>query len=439
MKKLFQILLYAIVFSALVGCVKPVSEQKSDYELDLFVEGKILVQKAGKYGFLNKKGEIVIDFIYDYANKFYNGVTVVKVDSEFFLIDEEGNQLSDQKFAYLSIEPHGGLVKIGGGFLGYSYGLMDLTGKVLLEDNFNFIDDFSEGFARYKKDRKYGFITEKGKYLTEVEYDYAESFSDGLAIVKIDSKYGYINSKGELVIDTIYDGAEPFFEGLAVVVVKTDQKYSYQVIDKTGNTLFSDYDMIERTKNVFVCSKEGKFFIIDKQGNIIPLSEKYTEVVAGGIEDWGKNVTFFVAWDGEAEYALDENGREIFSSEPEEGYEMANSGIDFVTFKGWVAFYNESTLILKTTAGDYLEYSWTSEDLEIYVFNEKIALSQNDKWGVIDFSGKQIIKFRYDFITLTRDGCAVVEKDGLLGVLDLKGNIIIPIEYEDIDYWDIDY
>ena len=40
---------------------------------NLFVDGKIIVEKDGKYGYLNRKGKVEIDFLYDYAEPFYKG------------------------------------------------------------------------------------------------------------------------------------------------------------------------------------------------------------------------------------------------------------------------------------------------------------------------------------------------------------------------------
>lgn len=64
-------------------------------------------------------------------------------------------------------------------------------------------------------------------------------------------------------------------------------------------------------------------------------------------------------------------------------------------------------------------------------FNLQIE-SKNGKYGYIDYDSKEvIIPFIYDFAyEFNSNGFAVVLKDSLLGVINEKGEIILPIEYE---------
>jgi hypothetical protein len=49
---------------------------------------------------LNKKGETVIDFLYDDAEVFNKGVAVVCVDDNYYLIDKEGKPINDQNMNF---------------------------------------------------------------------------------------------------------------------------------------------------------------------------------------------------------------------------------------------------------------------------------------------------------------------------------------------------
>jgi len=68
------------------------------------------------------------------------------------------------------------------------YGFIDKSGKVVIEPQFDGASNFSEGFARVKKDDKWGFIDKSGKMVIEPQFDDAEPFSEGLAKVKKDGK-----------------------------------------------------------------------------------------------------------------------------------------------------------------------------------------------------------------------------------------------------------
>ena len=63
---------------------------------------------------------------------------------------------------------------------------------------YDFVDNFYEGFARVKKGGKYGFIDTSFKEFA-LEYDYVGDFYKGFARVKKGKKWGFVNTKFEEV------------------------------------------------------------------------------------------------------------------------------------------------------------------------------------------------------------------------------------------------
>ena len=224
----------------------------NEFNNNLFVDGLVLVEKDGKYGYLNQKGEVVIDFLYDGVESFYNGVAIVKVSGKYFLINKDGKPINNQKYDNLKFDHKGGLYIF---MRNTKYGLLSLDGTILLDAIYDDIGYFSEGVAIVKNGNKYGFIDKKGKQIVECKYNFAFSFSDGYASVVIDNKFGYINKKGELVIAALYDYAGPFHDGYAIVLIETAKGPNCKVIDKNGKTIHSDYELIARTKNCFITKK----------------------------------------------------------------------------------------------------------------------------------------------------------------------------------------
>lgn len=53
------------------------------------------------------------------------------------------------------------------------------------------------------------------------------------------------------------------------------------------------------------------------------------------------------------------------------------------------------------------------------------------KWGVVDYSGKDVVPAIYDQISIFKDGYIKVTLDGNCGILNKKGEEIIPIMYSD--------
>lgn len=59
-----------------------------------FSDGLAAVSKNDKYGYINTKGKVVIDFVYDSAEEFAEGRAWVKKDGRTYLIDTEGKEFA---------------------------------------------------------------------------------------------------------------------------------------------------------------------------------------------------------------------------------------------------------------------------------------------------------------------------------------------------------
>lgn len=94
---------------------------------------------------------------------------------------------------------------------------------------------FYEGLAYVQKDRwgLYGYIDEEGNVVIDFQFDYANDFSEGLAVVRIENSYGYIDKEGNIVIEPILDFAGSFRNGKAHVQINYHEYY----IDKDGNII----------------------------------------------------------------------------------------------------------------------------------------------------------------------------------------------------------
>ena len=66
-----------------------------------------------------------------------------------------------------------------------------------------------------------------------------------------------------------------------------------------------------------------------------------------------------------------------------------------------------------------------------------LAISSNDKWGVVSQANKRIVNFLYDNISIIQDKL-VVAKDSKIGVLDVDGSILITPSYNKIECVTID-
>ena len=185
-----------------------------DFQYDTaeeFSEGLAQVSKDGKYGFIDKQGKTVIDFIYSTGFNqfvgFHNGYAAVKKDKKVGMIDKKGNTVINFEYDELSgYTEEGGLIlaKKNG-----KYGYIDIKGNVVIDFQYDKAYHFSEGLARVQKNKKEGFIDKKGNVVVDFKFDpYSGAdldymFSEGLAPVCKDDKYGYIDKTGKVVIGNL--------------------------------------------------------------------------------------------------------------------------------------------------------------------------------------------------------------------------------------------
>lgn len=247
---------YAFVKYAEVGMIidksyNPILKDTRAYTIcDRLYNGlaKVKDRNTGKYGFINKKGKLVIPCIYDQADYFSEGVCDVG------MINGK-NKLGYDEYKYGCINSQGDIVIpiIYDGFWGcfengYIEAIKDGHGTLLGIDGkplsgfsweYDEVRRIHEKFARFKKDGKLGFLNATGEIAIPAIYDFASFFVDGIACVSIHDKYGKykyggINTDGILVIPCIYDNIFYFENGIALVE-KDDQ---VGLIDKYGNSTF---------------------------------------------------------------------------------------------------------------------------------------------------------------------------------------------------------
>ncbi|MDP8185203.1 WG repeat-containing protein [Phocoenobacter skyensis] len=175
------------------------SFDKDKSELILaYPEGSLAVKKDGKWGFIDKKGKIVIPLQYDGAYSFSEGLARVEKDGKWGFIDKKGKIVIPLQYddgAYSFREGLASVEKDG------KWGFIDKKGKTVIPLQYDYAYSFIEGLAQVRKDGKYGFIDKKGKAVIPLQYDDVGIFIAGLARVKKDGKWFSINKKGECVED----------------------------------------------------------------------------------------------------------------------------------------------------------------------------------------------------------------------------------------------
>jgi hypothetical protein len=101
------------------------------------------------------------------------------------------------------------------------------------EEIFDYVDNFSEGYAGVGLNNKYNFINKNGEFLFDRWYDFIGEFKDGYAGVELNNKYNFINKNCEYLSDEWFDDIYNFQDGCGIV--KLNNKWN--LINKNGEII----------------------------------------------------------------------------------------------------------------------------------------------------------------------------------------------------------
>lgn len=316
----------------------------------------------GYYGFKNSYGEVVIEPKYYYVENFSEDLAVVSMDYDYGYIYSNESLAINNEYSFAKSFKNGlAIVE----FEDNSEGVIDKEGNELFKtldyDIYDIIGDNILVRDKSSEDYKIGFLNKKGEKITDIKYDDIGEFKYGYAKVSSDSKYGFINEDGEEVVPLNYDSITEFAEG-------------YAVLSEDGNDKVIDTKLKEIViKNIdFDSSYDG--FI---NGVIIGTDSNTLEKV---VFDKEFNELFRVPWN--YYFSGVSKGDTIIFNEV--NYE--NQTLIFIDFNGNIKFEIKNAYI---------------DDENIDVKDDYFIIREsgfNDKYGVIDSDGNEVIPFKYSNI-----------------------------------------
>ena len=207
------------------------------------------VSSSGKYGYVNTKGEKVIDYQFDEAKTFYDGVAAVKIGNAWGLINSSGNFIVAPKYAtlyYAGSNRYLFASKISSSS-SYSqlYGLMDASGKEVVPAMYKYIngdeDDTSGRFTATNANGKCGFIDGNGNVIVDFVYNNVGEFLNGYGSVYAENGVEQIiNTSGQPVLtlekgETVEKGNH---NGLIRISKYDNGQTTHKYINLEGKTVY---------------------------------------------------------------------------------------------------------------------------------------------------------------------------------------------------------
>lgn len=236
------------------------------------------VKMGGKWGFIDKKGKLIIEAKFDKVLPFRDGLAAANIGfyydpknadacrtGKWGFIDSQGNWVVEP--AYEVAESFkDGLAKVNSGaiyrsyrgvsLLGGKWGFLRKDGSWFIEPNDTLYGDFSEGICSFKVPRgsKWGYIDKENKTIVQPIYWNAGEFKQGLApVMRDDYTFVYINSAGKQAINSNFKKAFSFSDDRGFV---KDNSGLPQFIVPTGESVFK-VENLKQDENIHPEFSEG--------------------------------------------------------------------------------------------------------------------------------------------------------------------------------------
>jgi len=416
--------------------------------------GVAIAFRGGKYGLVNRSGDIVLKFSYDDISNYDNPAYYKLTDNHRCgLADSEGNLITDIAYNEIRYESPS-IIYIR---QGKKWGMCDISGEIIIpvkydevvycsnligmvksgsrwylldcrkgELSFQFYDavykltvgiqtdnSMIEGYYVQKGD-KWGYIDSFGTTIINLKYEALDKFDRyGRARMIYKGKFGIIDCGGRVIIPAAYDYIDSFGT-IDVAVAQMGSKYG-AVNDRFEVVIPFEYDYIYPFNNQYssVAYKNGNFGVISSDGkHLSSFDYTHMEEFRGGLALAYKNGYGY----------LGTEGKEIIPTVHSEVKQGTALSVFLKKDDKWALFspYGDNMTGFRYTNAGAFSNGLSAVSIEI---------GGTQKYGYVNDSGDVIIPFEYSSAQSFKYGKAIVTKGGYSGIIDIEGKVIIPFEY----------
>lgn len=218
----------------------------------------------GSYGFINPLGVRVIPPVYDAADDYTDGFAVVSKNNKYGVIDTSGKFVINAEYQFIYY--------LGDGFFQIKNdagqaGVMSSKGEIVIQPNFDHIFHLQKNYFMVESEGLSGCYDVSGKQIYPAASQMQIFFVQGRSLISKDGKTGMIDTSGKYIFSAEYDSIGYFFNGYTTIY----RNGVYGAADSTGKTIVPPkYTELRPFLNGYaVFRKRGKFGFVDSNGKVI--------------------------------------------------------------------------------------------------------------------------------------------------------------------------
>ena len=397
-----------------IGIMAIVNELNLHYKIEEISEyNYFILEQNGKYGVIDKCGNIVIDADYE-------AVQIPNPSKDIFICIKEYNQDTKE---YATVVYNGKKEEILSNY--------NNVQAVAIFTNIN-STPYERSVLTYKENGKYGLIDLQGKEITKPIYDEISSinYKEGTFLVKQNEQEGIINMKGKTIIkceyesvtsDNYYNEDQNNEKAGFIVSKKTDDGYRYGYINYRGSKIVKPiFTQLERVTEI--SDDKNIYFIAFKDGQA-GLLKNNKEIVNYEYEDIQYNVLSDV-------FIIQRNGK--YGATTREGKTILYPEYSSVYTGGiYINAVKDNVIEVFDLQGNKIETDINSK-IKTENSNYYITIDKNNIYKVVDANENVIINNDYNYMEYLPGDYFIVARDSKNGVVDINGKSVIELKYDSI-------
>lgn len=397
-----------------IGIMAIVNELNVHYKIEEISEyNYFILEQNGKYGVIDKSGNIVIDADYE-------AVQIPNPSKDIFICIKEYNQDTKE---YATVVYNGKKEEILSNY--------NNVQAVVIFTNIN-STPYERSVLTYKENGKYGLIDLQGKEITKPIYDEISSinYKEGTFLVKQNEQEGIINMKGKTIIkceyesvtsDNYYNEDQNNEKAGFIVSKKTDDGYRYGYINYRGSKIVKPiFTQLERVTEI--SDDKNIYFIAFKDGQA-GLLKNNKEIVNYEYEDIQYNVLSDV-------FIIQRNGK--YGATTREGKTILYPEYSSVYTGGiYINAVKDNVIEVFDLQGNKIETDINSK-IKTENSNYYITIDKNNIYKVVDANENVIINNDYNYMEYLPGDFFIVARDSKNGVVDINGKSVIELKYDSI-------
>lgn len=417
--------IFVILLIVLMSVFYYFESRKPITEVRMVGDAIVFSRSNRQYGLMDKKGRIILPDTYDSIDE-YKNYLFLRDSNEIHIVNKEDvhTKLKTLKDVYPLYGHHDFIVLQGsaGTYLFYDH-------QTIVQSPKNYLISYEpsvNGFLKITRDNRIGYMNLKGEVIVEPTYTYGSHFTEkGVAIVKTtNGDYGVINTSGEVVITPHYYSLMPTYKqsfiGLKYVLLDSLDFYEYKfgvVSSQDSVKIPFIYDsLISMDEGWYLGRIKDQFRLVHENGETFELDYK--------------SVNFF--------------NRNTLRFKNSEGF------MGLLNLKGEVILeplYEEIRILNENYFMVKKDHHWTILDMYFNEFlsqpydsikvltNGEFVVTKGDTTRLLSTNGE----LKFELIDLNIHdvkvpGYYLSSSNGLYGLLDHQGNVILEPSYNHIRF-----